>query len=233
MTTGGWLSPAIPFPPSNAFVPTSLSGLAIWLRSDRAVIRNGSNVSEWDDQSGNGNNLTQATNQLIYVSSGGGGNNPYLQSTPGGNASLDLSSFTLAQPVEGFIVWHQNVAHSHADYILDIASGGSQAAIINPASSSVVQFAAGDGSTSALTTGDHLLDIQWNGASSVIIVDGISGSNASHAQTFSQLHVGQAGGLSGFGANGNFYELALYSRILSSTERSLWRSYVQTRYGTP
>jgi hypothetical protein len=48
-----------------AFNPQSISGLFVWLKGDVGVTADGSNfVSAWADQSGSGNNFTQATGGL-------------------------------------------------------------------------------------------------------------------------------------------------------------------------
>jgi hypothetical protein len=44
-----------------AFSPSDLTGLGLWLRSDVGVTLNGATVSKWADQSGQGNDFTQAT----------------------------------------------------------------------------------------------------------------------------------------------------------------------------
>lgn len=56
----------------GAFSPLQLPGLALWLRADRGITLNGSNVSGWADLSGNGNDVSQSTtaSQPPYVASG-------------------------------------------------------------------------------------------------------------------------------------------------------------------
>lgn len=47
------------------FVPTDFSGCVLWLRADQGITRDLSgNVSQWDDQSGLGNHVSQATANL-------------------------------------------------------------------------------------------------------------------------------------------------------------------------
>jgi hypothetical protein len=64
----------IPRRTSSLWNPTQLPGLVLWLdASDSSTIfLNGSNVSQYNDKSGNNNNAVQATadNQPIYISSG-------------------------------------------------------------------------------------------------------------------------------------------------------------------
>jgi hypothetical protein len=44
------------------FVPTQLGGLVLWLRADQGVTCvAGNQVSQWNDMSGLGNNVTQGT----------------------------------------------------------------------------------------------------------------------------------------------------------------------------
>lgn len=48
------------------FEPTMLSNCVLWLRADQGVVRDESNnVKQWNDVSGQGNHLTQATGNLM------------------------------------------------------------------------------------------------------------------------------------------------------------------------
>ena len=52
------------------FSPLSLSGLVLWLRADLGVTLNGGNVSDWADQSGNGEDFSAVTDeQPLFVAS--------------------------------------------------------------------------------------------------------------------------------------------------------------------
>jgi hypothetical protein len=55
----------------SSFTPASLTGLIAWFKADVGITLNGSQVSAWADQSGNGNNVTQPTT----------GNQPFFQAT--------------------------------------------------------------------------------------------------------------------------------------------------------
>jgi hypothetical protein len=59
----------------SAFTPKALPGLVYWLRSDLGITLNGSKVSGWADQSGNGNNFAQPTSakQPAYSATSFGG----------------------------------------------------------------------------------------------------------------------------------------------------------------
>ena len=66
---------AITKPTANsavAFDPKTISGLTVWLKADAGITKDGSNlVSDWTDQSGNGNNFSQSTagNKPTYTAS--------------------------------------------------------------------------------------------------------------------------------------------------------------------
>lgn len=54
----------------SIFDPLSVSGCKLWLKADAGITKDGSNlVSQWDDQSGQANHVTQATgtNQPLWV----------------------------------------------------------------------------------------------------------------------------------------------------------------------
>jgi hypothetical protein len=50
-----------------SFSPTDLSGLSLWLKSNAGVTMDGSNVTAWADQSGNGNNVNDVANMPMLV----------------------------------------------------------------------------------------------------------------------------------------------------------------------
>lgn len=48
-------------PPTFGFLPSELANLELWTRFNQGITVTGSGVSQWDDQSGNGNHLKQGT----------------------------------------------------------------------------------------------------------------------------------------------------------------------------
>lgn len=57
-----------------AWQPTDIAGCQLWLKADAGITKDGSNyVSQWADQSGNGNHAVQATGiaQPLWVADGG------------------------------------------------------------------------------------------------------------------------------------------------------------------
>jgi hypothetical protein len=82
----------------GSFTPTSLSGCVLWLRADLGVTLNGSTVSAWADQSGNGNNASQGTaaSQPTYnATTGPGGTLPGI-TFDGTSDMLNVNSLAAA-----------------------------------------------------------------------------------------------------------------------------------------
>ena len=79
------------------FVPTSISGCALWLDAADAstITRTGANVSGWNDKSGNGFNMTHNTGTLTY-NSAGFNNSPTITFGPGRSVLTRNSAFNLS-----------------------------------------------------------------------------------------------------------------------------------------
>jgi hypothetical protein len=77
---------ATPSPPPPTWAPSSIPGLTGWWRGDDVTL-SGSNVSSWNDKSGNGRHFTQATgaNQPLFVAS---------DANFGGQPTLDFNGST-------------------------------------------------------------------------------------------------------------------------------------------
>lgn len=94
---------------AGGFVPTQLAGCVLWLRSDLGISLNGSNVSAWADQSGQGNNVTQgvAGQQPAYSTSDASyGGRPSLSFAQASTQFLKSSTtiVTASQPITLVVV---------------------------------------------------------------------------------------------------------------------------------
>jgi len=83
----------------NNSTPLTVSGLYAWFRSDLGISLNGSTVSAWADQSGNGRDLTQSTasKQPTYNATDSQYNNkPSLTFTAASQTVLTNSAYTFS-----------------------------------------------------------------------------------------------------------------------------------------
>lgn len=221
------------------FLPTQLSGCVLWLRSDLGITLNGSSVSAWADQSGQGNSASQGTgaNQPTYISSGGGGGRPYLQFTQGGTQQIG-GSLNLSEPLEYFVAARTTSSSPSTTAVLMnwISSGNLVNCTLQvSASLNIEQFNASFANPVTVTVNtDLILDSYFNGASSFLNVNGTtaSGSNPG-ANTGTGYSIGNQGSGASFAWGGFVYEVAAYNRTMLSTERTQVMHYMATLYGVP
>ncbi len=101
-----------PLTASHEWLPNELPNLQLWCRFNKGITV-ATGVSQWDDQSGNGNHLKQAT----------AGNQPALQSDgsilfDGVDNFLKADAFTLNQPETIYILVNL-VTETNGDFICD------------------------------------------------------------------------------------------------------------------
>lgn len=98
----------------KAFLPSDLTGLLSWYDAGEGITLNGADVSQWDDQSGNGNNLVQATpaDQPFFNNSGA---QPFVQFD--GVTEEMAASLAQAQPFTIFLM-HRRVDTTAGTYVL-------------------------------------------------------------------------------------------------------------------
>lgn len=92
---------------SSTFSPAKLQGIQAWYRSDLGITLNGSTVSAWGDQSGNGRHLIQntAANQPTYVASVAGlAGRPALSFDASGDVLATATAFALPREHTVFYV---------------------------------------------------------------------------------------------------------------------------------
>lgn len=95
--------------------PTDFANLVCWYRADLGVTdAGGGAVSTWADQSGNGRDLTEATNRPTLVADAGNGR-PGIQ-FDGVNDKLATADFAISQPLHVFIVFKQ-ITWTDLDFI--------------------------------------------------------------------------------------------------------------------
>lgn len=241
-----------------AFAPTDIAGLAMWLKSDvgvfqssggSAAILDGDVVGEWQDQSGNGRHVTQATTAnkpTLRLSQLNG--LPALQLDGGDfltRASVSLSSLVATNAATIFAVLYQTDSDAQNALLGIYAPSLANSFNILATYENVVYFDLGDANSggrisvaqpSGWDNAYHTLELYRSGTSGVIRSDGVDLlSSSGFTDT---LDVTQVGTLYIGGAavavvlhTGYFVELIIYNRALTTDERTSVRGYLSTRTG--
>lgn len=148
----------------GSFYPVDLPNLAAWYPYRTGVTASAGLVSQWSDQSGNGNHLVQATEA----------NRPTIESdwsiTFNGTSSQMEATFTHNQPVTWYLLFNQ-VTWSINDRIFDGSAGAVQA-IQSSASPRIAVNAGSTVSNDGFPVGSYcVLSAVFNGASSALQVN--------------------------------------------------------------
>lgn len=219
----------------SAFNPKSIATLKLWLRADQGItIATG--VSQWNDLSGSGNNLTQGTagKQPLFVASAQNGL-PAVR-CDGVDDFLQSGAYVDTEPVTLFVVFKTITLGTGGvhDVLWDGVLAGSQYAI-NQNGGNFALFnsnGAGLNSTTIATGTYHYGTNIYNGVSSVTRLDG------------SQTAAGSIGAapaapggftLGGFGDgsrtyNAEYAEVLQYTSVLSATDYGRVEAYLKKRY---
>ncbi len=215
-------------PPFN---PLTLSP-AVWYDASDAtsITLNGSNVSQWNDKSGNGRHAVQATagNQPLYTIAGQNG----LNVVTFNGTSYRMASTgpaVVSQPDTVFIVFRAvpptlNRHPIDGNLQRQLITGDTNWRIY--AGTVLDSLVPGDGNTVLLTA-------LFNGASSTLRRNGTQiAAGAAGAQGIDTLWLGAAAG----GVNlfpGYICEVIVAPSIVGATERDNCEAYLRTKWGTP
>ncbi len=209
---------------AGGFLPTQLAGCVLWLRSDLGISLNGSTVSAWADQSGQGNSVTQgvAGQQPAYNASDASyGGRPSL-SFAQASAQLLKSSVaiaTTAQPITLVIVGEGSQAVG-AQWLLCVGAG-TNCGIEDAGTSSPGKLSMYAGSFVFITAADTtaVFAAVLNGASSKLFRNSsqtpVGTGNPGTGSLSSNVFIGSNGG-GGQNLQGKVAEAIIYTRDLSA-----------------
>jgi hypothetical protein len=226
------------------FSPTQLAGCMLWLRSDMGITLASGNVSNWSDQSGNGNSATQGT---------AGSQPPYVTNIMNGAAALkgdgiqywmQTSAFTLgatatlfaaAQPtVTPQIAGARLIEHHYSQtYMLctDTTAGTQYKLIVNDGTSPYGTAVGGTVTVDANT----IISGTYSSPTGTLFVDGTSaGTGTFTAPTATSLPLAIMQSLnSQFAAywKGYFAEAIVYNVALGASDMVRVHRYLGARYG--
>lgn len=128
---------------TSIWTPAELPNLALWLDADDAatITLNGTTVSQWNDKSGNGRNVTQAVaaNQPTYTATGLNGK-PVLTFNGTNSFMTFQTAFGTVTEFNAVVVWRTNASGvGNFDYLYQIGDG-SNALSLNAASPTAGSF---------------------------------------------------------------------------------------------
>lgn len=211
---------------STGFDPGSIPNLALWVHGDAGVVLNGSNVSQWVDQSGSGNHFAQSTanRQPQFVVGGLNGHN-VLRHDGATDQALTVST-NFAPP-------------STVIYVARMTGGDSQRILAGLNNNWLLGWWSGawdqayhggwvsSGSPTSGTTFRQYTSVM-TGSLSTIYADGIElFSNNTGLTGPDGLSTGGQGSEH---SNAEVAEILVYDRALTDLERQKIEVYLQTKY---
>jgi hypothetical protein len=219
------------------FLPHQLAGCTLWLRSDLGLVFNGTTIAQWNDQSGNQYNFTQATTakQPLYVPAGANGN-PSLLFTAASSQALGISQALIdARAGCTVVIVHQftSTGISSSTYSLAVgtASNGVGTRMVSSTQrdfvlSGVVNVGGGNGTTAwekwigTSVTGSQVF--RANGAQ-------LNTSASTPSVATAVTNLGTSNGSNFF--DGSIAEVCFYNRVLTAAEILVLEAYLFLRYG--
>lgn len=226
----------------NLEVPKS--GMLLWLRADQGVDYEGTSnkVTRWNDLSGQGNHVEQATDarRPTYVAAGLNGK-PVLSFS---SSFLQGPSDVSLSPVEisVFAVAKRNASSGSQvvvqKFTLDTDNIGKSLGYSLRATSNTNRtfYANGQSTLTTLAEGDNfnLLTGMYDKSADkrALFVDGVEMASATYAVDLkvsnNPLYIGGQG--TSYAFKGEISEILIYSRPLDATERSRVEQYLSTKY---
>lgn len=234
-----WNGSAWSIPSFGSFSPASLSGLKEWLRADLGVTYNAAttSVSNWADQSGNGNDVSQGTTsqQPTFVINGGPNNLPALQFASA--SSQVLSSGTSPATSTDFtiltVLKYTSLSGNGFFYSL---GGAVQLGELTGSNKRDVAIAGvADETDSTPTTNYEVWVVTGSSAPlQTLRVSGVAQTltpNNSSPHAVSALQVVGAATTSANFLQGDIEEVAVWNRVLSGSEITQLDNYERIRTG--
>jgi hypothetical protein len=203
-----------------------------WWKSDVGVTVS-AGVSQWNDQSGNGNHLVQATGAAQPTRTLGAVNGLPSIDFDGSDDSMGVT-FAMAQPTTVFLFASQTT-WTIFDVLLDGNPTNGTMQILQNAVSPNLEMRAGAAlgpNTNLPLTTFGLITAIFNGASSTLQVNNTAEVNGNAgASGGGGIRLGCRGDGGGNFANMRVLEAIVTGAVATSTERTNVRAYGSARYG--
>lgn len=215
----------------------AIGPFGMW-RADAQYITIATGVSQWDDMSGNGRHLVQATTtrQPTHSATGGLRGFGYVE-TSGGTSPNNQhlrALFTLAQPAHLFVVARKVDDTSSVGVTKSLLDGGvaNKMRVIVP-NDTTIQAMAGAAvplSIPCVLTGWRRIEVKWlddDGAGRADDAAYTAGDVGPSTGGIAGLCVGAYGDTSNGTIHAQYEEIILFDRILSAGEVALVQAYLQ------
>jgi hypothetical protein len=213
--------------------PDEISNLTAWFKADRGIVPNGNDVAQWNDQSGNGYNLVQATAaaQPLLNSSDSNFNNQPSISFDGSSEFMATTDFSpvLSQPNTIFACLKMDSAIAN-DYLWDGIDATNRNALLTSAGADWAPWAGTFLTGSAANTDVHIIGVRYSGGTGLLILDGATDASGS-------IGIGSLGGLTIAARNGGsqfsrstFVEIMVYNKTLTNAEMNNVGNYLSSEY---
>lgn len=230
------MSPTLLRPVKRGFVPTDISGLALWADADAITgLSNADPVTTWEDQSGNGNDLAQSTSAAKPTYRTNVVNGKPVVRFDGTDDTMVTAAFAseLAQPNTIIAVALFATTATTNRMICDgLAAGKRHAMYSHLNSGGKWTFYAGttEVNGSVIATGAfHVVSAIYNGASSVLYLNGAQDATGNTGSNpLSGLRLGSFAGAAFL--NGDIAEILVYDSALSTADRESVEEYLMEKY---
>ena len=223
------------FAVSAEFQPTDIANCQYWFRADLGITKDGSDfVSQWDDQTANGRDLSESTNKPLWVDS-------LINSQPA--VRFDGSNDTIGHDyAESYgATFHvfqlfNSVSWTNNDYVANYEDGGANGYVRQIGTSPQIKQGGTDANVNpvSLTIGSFgLVQSGFTGGTTIwqTLNDGskVTGADPGGTPAFGEVRLGSnhAGGQNG---NVEIAEIIGYSAEISGADLTNLLSYFSDRY---
>ena len=235
--------------------PTEPAGTqTLWLKADAGITKNASdNVTQWDDQSGNGTNISPSSGNEPYFSASHWNGNPAVKFN-GSNEIMPLTGLAVDHALNSpevtiFAVVSKDYSLNDGIIISTFDTGTNRGYELKYDNTNVFQIIYGNGSgittvsssTISSTQGTHILSVKMEDTTGNDVADdvilrhlglqeGTSSASTYAVRTGSMgITLGKRASFDPF--NGEIAEIIIYSRGLTDAEIEQTEAYLANKYG--
>jgi LSD1 subclass zinc finger protein len=221
---------------NSFFAPTDLGSCVLWLRADLGVTPSGSNVTQWNDQSGNGANVSAPVGsgpQVNAVDAAYSGQTTLSFDAGKGEYLTGSYASSLAQPVTVYLVGQMAVDAVNNPEWLD-GNNANRLACAGSVTNDYPLMYAGTslGATSGAMSSKCAICYTFNGSSSSMALNAVTPQTTGNAGTGgpgTAISLASLGGAAPF-MTGKIAEVLVYGAAHTAAQRQQVLRYLGGRY---